>query len=90
MKTLTGAALAKEYARTHPLSEQNPGKVWASYEGGGWIELRGEGLRSHPDLAHIYKNGWSLLHRVRSSAARAEIKNNHKRLRKTYAEAGCS
>jgi hypothetical protein len=88
MSKLTGNALAKEYARTHPLSEANPGKVWATYEGGGWIELRGEGLKPHPDLAGQYPNGWSMLDRVRSGEARRRIADNHKALRAKYAEAG--
>lgn len=86
---LTGEALAKAYASAHPLAERNPGKVWAHYYGGGWIVLRGEGLKAHPDLQARYPQGWSLLHRVRSGEARAEIADNFAELRATYAECGC-
>ncbi len=72
---LTGHALAKRYAEIHPLSLENPGKVWSNYEGGGWIVLRGEGLKPHPDLAAQHPKGWNLFHRVRSSQARKDIAN---------------
>lgn len=70
---LTGEALAKAYAANHSLAKENPGKVWGSYLGGGWIELRGEGLKPHPNLENTYPNGWSLCHRIRSGAARAAL-----------------
>ena len=50
MKTLTGNTLAKEYAKNHPLSKKNPGKVHGCYDGGGWITIHGNNLEPHPDL----------------------------------------
>jgi hypothetical protein len=70
---LRGQVLADEYGRRHPLFIENPGKVWAAYQGGGWIELRGEGLKPHPDLKLMYPKGWSLLHRIRCGKARSEL-----------------
>lgn len=69
MTKLTGQALASAYAALF----SHLGETWATYEGGGWIVVRGEGLRPHPKMAEMYPNGWSLLHRVRSGKARAEI-----------------
>ena len=68
-KILTGQALADALAASYAFL----GKVWATYEGGGWIVLRGEGLAPNPDLAKLYPNGWSLLARFRSSEARARL-----------------
>lgn len=80
MKKLTGQALADAFAKTYRLWKmpgiRQPryiGKVWASYDGGGWITLRGEGLRAHPDLRKMYPNGWSLFQRFRSGEARQRV-----------------
>lgn len=67
---LTGQALADAYAATY----RHLGKVWASYDGGGWITLRGEKLKPHPSMAAQYPNGWSLMDRVRTSKARERIR----------------
>lgn len=90
MKTrlLSGVRLAKEYARTHPLSESNPGKVHGYYLGGGWISLSGSGLKPHPDMVALHPNGWCLGCHVRSSVARLRIANNHSELRAHYAACG--
>ena len=66
---LTGQALANAYAACFTYL----GKVWATYDGGGWICLRGEQLASHPDLRDQYPNGWSLCSRVRAGEARALV-----------------
>lgn len=87
-KRLTGEALAKAYASAHPLSEMNPGKVWATYEGGGWIELRGESLEACPAMKAQCPNGWSLLHRIRSGDARTAMANDFPELREKYIAAG--
>lgn len=73
MNRLNPAGIAILYAAGHPLARSNPGKVWATYDGGGWIRLRGEGLEPMPALRKQHPNGWSLLHRVRVSQARREI-----------------
>ena len=67
---LTGQNLADAFAIIY----RYLGKVWAQYDGGGWIVLRGEGLEPHPDLKKMYPNGWSLLERVRCSEARERIR----------------
>lgn len=87
-KRLAGEALAKAYAAAHPLSEMNPGKVWATYEGGGWIELRGESLEACPAMKAQCPNGWSLLHLVRSGEARVEMADHFSALRESYISAG--
>jgi hypothetical protein len=69
---LTGQNLAEAYAITF----RHLGRVWAYYEDGGWIVLRGEGLPPHPDLKELYPNGWSLMSRVRSSEARERIRES--------------
>jgi hypothetical protein len=86
--TLRGEKLAKAYAASHPLQEMNPGKVWATYEGGGWIELRGEGLAACPAMQAQCPNGWSLLHKVRSGKARKDMEDDFSTLRDTYISAG--
>lgn len=68
---LTGKALADAYAATYA----HLGNVWAHYEGGGWIVLRGEGLKPHPSMQAQFPNGWSLFSRVRSGEARKRILN---------------
>ena len=68
---LTGQSLANEYAKV--LTRKLKGKVWCTYLGGGWIEMRGDGLPSHPDLRSQYPHGWSLLDRVRSGKARQAV-----------------
>lgn len=73
MSRLSPADLATVYAAGHPLSRANPGKVWATYDGGGWITLRGEGLKPMAALRRQHPNGWSLMHRVRTGDARREI-----------------
>lgn len=71
---LTGQALADCYAAYLGRKlNQTRGKVYAHYEGSGWIVARGEGLEPHPDMKARYPNGWSLLHRVRSGKVRAEL-----------------
>ena len=90
MTKLTGQRLATEYARRHPLSEKNPGKVSGCYVGGGWIEISGSGLEPHPDMAFFYPNGWSLYSRLRSGEARAELDSNFRKLREKYEAAGCT
>jgi len=72
---LTGQRLADTLALAHPLSVENPGKVRATYIGGGWIEISGSGLKPHPDLADQFPNGWSLLDRMRASRAREIIRS---------------
>ena len=73
MNRLTPNLVATLYAAGHPLARSNPGKVYAIYEGGGWITLRGEGLKPMHSLRKQHPNGWSLLHRVRVGQARREI-----------------
>ena len=68
---LTRQALADAYAATYA----HLGNVWASYEGGGWIVLRGEGLKPHDSMRALYPNGWSLFSRVRAGEARKRILN---------------
>jgi hypothetical protein len=85
---LTGQKLADKFVVRHPLAEENPGKVWALYQGGGWITLRGESLRPHHDLISLYGEGWSLTDHIRAGQARKDIKNNHRRLREKYKAAG--
>ncbi len=73
-KRLSGSNLATVYAAYLGVKlNQKPGAVWASYDGGGWIVARGESLIAHPDMRAQYPNGWSLMHRVRSGKARAEL-----------------
>ena len=67
---LRGQALAEAYAATF---SRYGGTISASYDEGGWITVHGTGLKPHPDLAAQYPNGWEMLHRVRSSRARAEL-----------------
>lgn len=79
-----GEQLAKAYADALKTvfqdNEGGPGNLWGSYVGGGWIEIRGENLASHPDVRDMYPRGWSLSHRVRASRARFDInyiENHH-------------
>jgi hypothetical protein len=73
---LKGQKLADVYANAYAESVMSEARteakpsVWAHYEGGGWITLRGEGLPPHYDLREQYPNGWTLLDHVRSSEAR--------------------
>lgn len=67
-------ALANEYAHVLGRSMNQPeGLVWGCYSGGGWIEVRGDNLEPHPDLAAIYPHGWSMGTRVRVPYARHAI-----------------
>ena len=75
---LTGQALADALAITyrHYADPKHDGKVWATDCGGGWVELRGEGLKvnlGHPQLS-LFTNGWSMLSRLRHNEARARIR----------------
>ena len=75
---LTGQALADALAITyrHYADPKHDGKVWATDCGGGWVELRGEGLKvnpGHPQLS-LFTNGWSMLSRLRYNEARARIR----------------
>jgi hypothetical protein len=66
---LAGQDLANAYAATFKYL----GKVWAHYDGGGWISLCGNSLEPHPSLKHLYPNGWTLGQRVRVSEARKRV-----------------
>ena len=65
---LTGQTLSDVYARQHPIAQENPGKVYAIYLGGGWIELRGNDLKSS-----IYPHTWTMVDRIRSKEARERL-----------------
>jgi hypothetical protein len=50
------------------------GTVWASFDHGKRAYcIRGEGLPAHPDQAHRYPNGWSLLDHIKPTTARELI-----------------
>ncbi len=66
---LTADQLATAVAQTYAYL----GKVWAHYDGGGWIVIRGENLEPHPDMKHLYPNGWSLFERIRTTEARKRL-----------------
>lgn len=77
-KPLGGQVLADAYAAalttkfTRDIG-QHPGKIWAYPLGGGWIEVRGESLKAHPDLAGTYPNGWCMLDRSRYGYCRSFV-----------------
>jgi hypothetical protein len=52
---------------------ESGGQVWASYVGGGWIEMRGTKLAAKPSLRGQFPNGWELLDRIRCRDARKEL-----------------
>lgn len=73
-KQLSGQALAdavakryREHLRAIADEHGDDGHLYASYNGGGWIELGGSNLPCHRELREVYKNGWSLLYVQRSS-----------------------
>lgn len=76
---LTGQKLADRYAEVYASEVTKVSGIearkyiWATYIGGGWVELRGESVPSHKDLREVYPNGWSLLDRKRSSVVRNYI-----------------
>ena len=78
---LRGQKLADAYARAYAkelqqdTSPRHMPNVWATYLGGGWIELRGECLPANRALKHLYPCGWSLLDRKRSSYVRTYLDN---------------
>lgn len=80
--TEAGAELARVYAKEHPLSQENPGKVWGYYDKEeDCIVIQGEGLKPRDDMAHLYPNGWSLLDKVTCEEARDDIANGFAQLK---------
>ena len=77
---LTGQALANKYAEVYaqhvskesgvPASKCN---IWATYIGGGWIEICGSGVPARRDMQTQYPSGWTLLDKKRSSYVRNYI-----------------
>jgi hypothetical protein len=68
---MKGDALAKAY--TEMLSQKLRGDVSGYYTGGGWITVSGHNLPAHPDMVHLYPNGWSMGQNVRCTKARNDI-----------------
>ena len=52
---------------------EHGGQVWATYIGGGWIEMQGTRLAAKPSLRVQFPNGWELLDRIRCADARKEL-----------------
>lgn len=66
---LTPDQLAVAVAQTYAYL----GKVHGMYDGGGWITVTGNNLEPHPDMKHLYPNGWSMMERIRTSDARKRL-----------------
>lgn len=51
------------------------GKVWCSFDlrHKGYC-IRGESLPAHPDMQHLYPNGWSMLDYIKPNKARELVK----------------
>ena len=77
---LKGQALADKYVELYtqfvsivsgfPANKCN---IWATYKGGGWIELRGENVPARREMQAECPNGWSLCDVKRSGDVRATL-----------------